>query len=486
MRAPLRSPSFVALAALLLACAPVSAQPDDAAPPPPPAPPPVPDPAPTPPRAPTVLWKVPIKSTSFGAGAIADVDADGKLDVAFGTYFGDGTIRVLRGRDGSVIWQYTPEVDCCIDASMKFADVDADGKLELIAPISNLSRVMAFDAATGRIKWIRKLPPAECIDTPPWIGPMKGLTADAKVHDVDNATAIVVGTFAGNLHVLDGRDGTVVRTLKVAPGAVQSCPIITDLDTDGIPDFIAANFNGDHKIHAVSGRDGDELWNVATGSHIYHGPAMGDLDADGFPEFVIGSYDATVYAFARDGRVLWTVKPGDRYFMAPITLVDLEGDARPEAVSTSQRITAIRPDGTIMWSVPADETNGMDSTTRGVSVADLDDDAYPDLAYLTGAGLFRVLRGRDGVVLYELDVAKAVGIKCDQSSHGPIIADLDADGRLDVFLVIGNTAKETKAGMAVCLTGFAGRRTRGEGWRMMRHDLQNTGNAATPPPGPPK
>jgi outer membrane protein assembly factor BamB len=444
------------------------------------------------PRAPTILWKVPLKSTSFGGAAVADADGDGGLDVAFGTYFGDGSVRVLRGRDGSELWKYTPERDACVDASMKFADVDGDGKLELVAPISNLSRVVAFDAATGRVKWVCQLPVAECIDTPPWIGPMSGPVDGPVMGDPARGGApatgaalglgVMVGTFAGNVHLIDGRDGKDVRTLKAAPGAVQSCPVLTDLDGDGVLDVIVGNFNGDHKVHAASGRDGAELWTVATGSHIYHGPAVGDLDGDGADEFVIASYDGKVYAFGRDGKTLWTVSPGDRYFMAPVALVDLDGDGRPESVCTSQRVTAIHPDGTVMWSVPADGTGGMDSTTRGVSVADLDGDGEPDLAYLTGSGLFRVLRGRDGGVIYELDVAKAVGVRCEQSSHGPVIADLDGDGRFDVFLVVGNTGKDTRTGMGVALTGFSGKAGPGgggPGWPMFRHDLRNTGNAAT-------
>jgi outer membrane protein assembly factor BamB len=447
---------------------------------------------------PAVLWKVPLKSASFGGGAAADVDGDNVLDIAFCSYFGDSKVRVLRGKDGKEIWSWEAgsgggKGDACLDASCRFADVDRDGRLELVVPVSNTSQVIVFDAATGHKKWTYEAGLGECIDTPPWIG------------DIDGKLAIVVGTFKARLHVINAADGTLIRNVQIAPkGAVQSCPLVLDLNGDNVKDYIAATFNGDHRVVAADGAAKEEaaaygpdrkpvgarvkdLWHVQTGGHIYHGPAMGDLDGDGKPDFTIGSYDGKVYAFRADGSELWTRAPGERYFMGPTTIADLDGDKKPEVIAASEKVTVFKSDGQALWSVRFDKPGTFWGVTRGVSVADLDGDSRPDLAALNGRGLFKVLRATDGSTLVEFDAASVFDGKLEVTCSAPIIADLNGDGKLDVFFVVGRASSQdpqNNAGMAICLTGFAGAAKNPDGssagWFSHRHDQCNSGNTATP------
>lgn len=452
----------------------------------------------SPPSAPSsslrVLWKVPLKSTSFGGGAVADVNADRIMDVAFCTYFGDSKVRVLSGKDGKAIWEYDAAPhsgtgDACLDASCRFVDLTGDGSLELVVPVSNTSQVIAFDAATGKKLWTYEAGRGECIDTPPWIGP------------IDGATRVVVGTFKGRLHVIDGRTGTRVRTVQiVGKGAVQSCPVVMDLNADGHQDYLATSFNGDGRIVAADGAaegasDGaangavHELWHVQTDSTmLYHGPSVGDLDGNGAPDFVIGAYDGKVYAVKQDGTKLWTTDKIERYIMGPTAIADVDGDGKPEVIVASDKVTVLRGhDGSVVWSIPFDAASGAWSVTRGVSIADMDGDGKPDLCALNGRGKFKALRGSDGALLYEFDAGPLCERTVEMNSHVPLIADFDGDGRVDVFFVVGHgngQKPDEGTGVAVCLTGFAGAAKNNDGslngWFMHRHDPQNTGNVATP------
>ncbi len=451
------------------------------------------------PATPKALWTVPIKSASFGGAAVAEVD--GTLEIAFCTYFGDSKVRVVRGKDGSEVWTYDAgngKGQACLDASCKFFDIDGDGKLELIVPVSNTSQVIAFDAATGTKRWTYEAGAGECIDTPPWIG------------KIDGTLSIVVGTFGAKLHVIRAADGKGIRTVQVSPkGAVQSCPIVMDLNGDGVMDYIAATFNGgkpgegrpvvsvdgSKKDEAAAfGPDGkptavkvNELWHVQTGGAIYHGPSVGDLDGDGKPDFAIGSYDGKVHAFRMDGSELWTASPGERYIMGPTVMADLDGDGKPEVIAASERITALKADGTTLWSERFDKPGTYWAVTRGVSIADMDGDGKPDVAALNGRGLFKVLRGKDGAALYEFDSKSVFKGKAESCSNLPIIADFDGDGKLDVFFVVGEATSQTpekNSGVAICLSGFAGSAKNADGsptgWFMHRHDEHNTGNILAP------
>ena len=412
-----------------------------------------------------VAWKAEISSPSFGGAAVADIDDDGRLEIAFGTYFGDNSVRVLNSEDGSEYWRYDAG-HACLDASLRFADLDKNGALELVVPISNKGSVLSFDAKSGDELWNYSTSPKECTDSPPAIVDF----------DNDGQLEVVYGTFHGKMHVLSGQ-GKRKQLFHPAEDAIQTGPLAIDVNSDKTLDLICGTFKGDNTLYAVDGKNGKTLWQFKVpGEHIgmYHGPSVGDINQDGNLDLVFGAYNGRVYCLnASNGNKQWEFDSKDSYIMSPTVLADLDGDGNSEVVVSSEFTTVLDCDGNQLWSKRCAEPN--DAATRGASIADLSGDGKLDIASLSGRGLFQAFDGMTGKLVYRFDAAETTDKPLTFSSHGVAIADFTGDSKLDVFFVVGATRPQ-KHGLAICLTGFEGS---GQGWYMLRHDVQNTGNLAT-------
>ncbi|MCE7972837.1 MAG: hypothetical protein DYG92_00720 [Leptolyngbya sp. PLA1] len=414
---------------------------------------------------PRVEWKVALRSDSVGSACIGQIDADGVPEIAVGTSRGESRLLVLRGDTGAEAWSYEAAKGR-FDASCRLTDVDADGRPELIAPLSSAGQVLAFDAASGQRLWRAAAPAGETIEGAPWVGTLEG------------RTHVVAATTAGRVLVLDATDGKIVYDLKVATGPILSGPIVADVSGTGILDVTVVISGEAPAVRCVDSRDGRERWSFPLSARATRGPALADLDADGAPDLAIATTDGVVTALnARSGLPLWQRTVGEAGPVSPTVVADLDADGRPEVIAGGRRVSAIAPDGAVRWSVPASDQDPRDAAIGGLAIADLDADGVPDVAFVTTAGLFRVLSGRDGAVVSQLDVGAEVAQRAEGTAHGVTIADLTGDGRLDAFLVVGVRAAsgDGASGMAVCLSGFAGA---GRGWTEAQRDAANTGNAA--------
>jgi outer membrane protein assembly factor BamB len=416
---------------------------------------------------PRVEWTVALRSDSVGSACIGPIEAAGVPAVIFGTSLGESRLLVLRGDTGAEVWS-SDAAKGRFDASCRLADVDADGRPEIIAPLSSAGQVLAFDAVSGQRLWRAAAPAGETIEGAPWVGTLEG-----RAH-------VVAATSAGRVLVIDASDGRITYNLKVASGPILAGPIVADVSGTGILDVVVVTSGESPAVRCVDSRDGRERWSFALSARATQGAALADLDADGAPDLAIATSDGVVTALnARSGLPLWQITAGDPGPVSPTVIADLDGDGKLEVVAGGRRVSALASDGTVRWSVPASDVNPRDAVVGGLAIADLDADGVPDVAFVTAGGLFRALNGRDGAVVSHLDVGVNVDQRAEGTAHGVTIADLTGDGRLDAFLVVGVRAGSGSgaSGMAVCLSGFAGT---GPGWTQAQHDPSNTGNVSAP------
>lgn len=415
---------------------------------------------------PSEMWHFDLTSNCYGGAAIGDIDCDGKFEMVFGSYMGDEHLYALNAEDGSLLWKVWAGPGP-LDASVKLVDVTGDDRLEVVFATSGSygsgAGVMhVLHGINGSLLW--EYNPGYCTDSPPAVADI----------DMDGRPEILYGTFhdginGGYVHIINGDDGSLAEKVGPFDGYIQSGPSVLDLDGDGQLDFVVAMFAGNNRIYAINGIDYTTMWNFQTGDSMYHGCSFADLDEDGAPELVIGNYDGKVYAInGESGTKLWDYDGTYSYFSTAIA--DVDSDGHFEIVATgSSKITVLNHDKTLLW----DEF--ISGSFRGAAIADIEDDGGLDVIVGDDDGVLTAYEGSNGEVIWSFDAADDYGLTPFEIDNGPIIADLDMDGTLDVFFVGGRGYSgdpENNYGRAYALsTGIAGI----HGWSMFRHDYCNSG-----------
>lgn len=238
------------------------------------------------------------------------------------------------------------------------------------------------------------------------------------VHDPGLVAAGPVLAVAGDrgVSVLDADTG---QELVVAPGSYSGLAL-TDVDDDGFPDLVASGPDGGSLI-AASGPQ--VLW---TGDGQAPWPAVaGDLDADGRDELVVADASGQIYVHGTTGSRLLAVL---RAPVAPPALGDVDGDGRLEVVVVSaEAVQVLRANGLPQAGFPAAAPAQYE---LGPLVAG------PVLADLDGDGRQEVVVGADrGVMAFASDGTSLEGfplLTAEAPVASPAAADLDGDGDLEL------------------------------------------------------
>jgi outer membrane protein assembly factor BamB len=398
------------------------------------------------------LWTVDLQSPSYGGGAIGDLN--GELAIVFGTYYNDEHLYALRANDGKVLWKFK-SFGGPLDASVAIADIDGDGKNEVLSADSSTGDLFCLDG-NGRLLWKHQLP--NSTDSPMSIADMNG----------DGRPEIVIGTMTtpdrhGRVVCWDPRDRRELWSTKI-PGHVQSEPVLFDVNADGQLDVLVTNWRGDKHIFALHGRDGSVLWKQAMKGDMYHGPAAFDHQG---PRIFINSIAGDMALLDGAGKPLWTKQIAGEYLFAPPAVADVNHDGQPEIVVCGAQVHVFDLAGRELW-----KSANHRSIPRGVAVAQVNRQVV--LAFGANDRRFRMVEAGTGQVLLDFD-AKVKGHVYEGIDSGPVIADFDRDGQLEAFFVVGKgTSDNTKAqnyGRAVALKLGPGTTN----WPTFRGNLLRTG-----------
>jgi hypothetical protein len=235
---------------------------------------------------------------------------------------------------------------------------------------------------------------------------------------------------------------------------------IRDLDGDGVDDWLHVDsyaepeFRWQGEVHAISGKQGGELWGYA-GPGAYANMDLEptevvDFEGDGRMEllFSLPLFDSLNWPgggilFVVDsvtGQVLWEKggEAGQEKFSKNVLLTDFDGDGIQEIVLSSRgqsgpdKISCFSATGTLIWQSEVDfdgpSMQAVDFFGDGTAEILLQD---PARIYgpIVGAGKLLLLEGDTGQLLWE----RWGDLAFERMGGDLLLQDLDQDGVIDIL-----------------------------------------------------
>ena len=307
--------------------------------------------------------------------------------------------------------RWSVETGALVRAAPAIADVDGDGKPEIIV-CSRFTATVTVLKADGSILWRFRSPDE--------------ITGDPAAADInqDGRAEVVVADRSGYMTCL-GYDGHPLWQTRLAAGVHLSGPTIGDLDGEGHPEIVVGTSRGEVVCLSALGK---VLWTFRlpasewrVWSMIGAALACGDVDGDGQLETLVPGRYAGLLCLSASGQVKWRFAPADRCDSAPV-LGDLDGDGAVEVVVGCNDDYLRCLDG--RTGVEKWRFQARGAATDAVALADLNNDGRLEIVFAPGNSLIAL--DASGKQLWRRE-----GIRC---SATPVIGDFNGDGKLEIVV----------------------------------------------------
>ena len=274
-----------------------------------------------------------------------------------------GRLYALAPSTGRVLWRRTSAR--CAAATPAVANDLVFQTFLLHAPRCRDGRadgaLVAFDAATGRVRWRVALPATESsplvtgglVVVGDWSGAVSAFAVQTgalrwrfhaggpiKAAVASAGGRLYVGDYDGRLYALGRDTGRLLwrassRRFLGRHGAFYSTPAVAYGRV-----YLGST---DRAVYSFGARTGHLRWRRATGGYVYSSPAVWRR------RVFIGSYDGRLYALdAATGRVRWTFEAGGPISGAPAVL----GDVVYVSTLRERTFALAAATGRLLWQFP--------------------------------------------------------------------------------------------------------------------------------------
>lgn len=377
--------------------------------------------------------------------AVADFNGDGSLDIAMSSI---NTVYLGRG-DGTFVYPTTRSFVSDLPFSMRGADLNLDGLIDLVSGSTGNSIVVDFGLGDGFFAPPVGFRTGNSVNSPRAVA-VGDLNGDGRP-DLVSAnfqmnTEFGIPPWSTSVLIGDGT-GQFAAPMHYGVGSAPKDALIGDLDGDGREDVVIAN-SGSNDVSVLRG-NGDGTLAAEVRYDAGASPsflAMADLDADGRNDLVVAnnaSADVSVLLGAGDGTLRPQVRFGAGAYPTSLAIGDFNSDGRLD-VAVANDTPFSTPDATLPGAVAILFGNG-DGTLgprtelgvgEGVSrliTADFNSDGRLDIAvaYYFSHTVSMFLSGPDG------NLSPESRFSVFPNPSGLVAGDFDASGFVDLLAVVG-------------------------------------------------
>ena len=379
--------------------------------------------------------------------SIADISGDDVDDVIVCSE--DYFVRCFNGNShgtADILWEYDIYTGNVYQqqALAIHPDANDDGFQDVIIGTTGIGTVKAISGKTGQPVW--------SFSTALWGSGGWVYMVDA-ARDFNNDGINDVLACAGNdgngtgprrAFCINGSTGALMWD-NFFNGPGFSVISINDVNGDGIPDAIGGASNVQEtqgKVVGINGANGSALWSQTTaGSSVWGLTIISDINSDGIPEIAAGDFMGNYYAYNPvNGAVLFSNSIGGSPIITRMfTLEDVNADGYKDVLfgsSSSNCVVVSGLDGSNIWLKPL-----ADKAWNVAPIADLKGDAINDVIVgtLFSNNFVYFLDGTSGVVLESVNYGEAIDAITT-------IPDVNDDGSMEV--VAGG-----RNGKVICYAG---------------------------------
>jgi hypothetical protein len=255
--------------------------------------------------------------------------------------------------------------------------------------------------------------------------------------DGDGLYDVAIGTAGGSRSVfaISGADGDTIWDYDSheygGGGWIHEVAPIDDIDGDGVTDVLAAaeddgSGTGPKRAYCFSGASGVKIWETILGASVFCVRAIDDFNGDGKDEVAAGTTDGRLYVLSGNNGALLDVYEAGATVWTVAAIQDISGDGKRDIIVGDHHgyVHAVDSDSVkLVWPSPTSVGNII---TEVHVVGDQNSDGVGEVTVAGVMSNYLLLNGADGQFLW----SRSSGQMAFATSRTP---DQDGDGLEDVI-----------------------------------------------------